>query len=77
VQRWLFGYEFKNRDGDESYSPPLWTTEHAGREIDAIGFHDLLELRFVKAFRRHGVSQQAIRVPWRLSGAGKFEQIKL
>jgi uncharacterized protein (DUF433 family) len=62
VQRWLFGYDFKTRDGDESSSPPLWTTEHAGKDIDAIGFHDLLELRFVKAFRRHGVSQQAIRV---------------
>lgn len=62
VRRWLFGYDFKLRGGAESYSPPLWPTELADQEVEAIGFHDLLELRFVKAFREYGVSLQAIRV---------------
>lgn len=62
VRRWLFGYDFKLRDGTESFSLPLWPTELADQDVEAIGFHDLLELRFVKVFREHGVSLQAIRV---------------
>lgn len=44
-----------------SASPPLWRSQLAGTLDDAIGFRDLLELRFVREFRKAGVSLQAIR----------------
>ena len=43
-------------------SAPLWKTELAEAEVEGISFHDLLEVRFVKAFLKHGVSLQTIRV---------------
>lgn len=56
VRRWLFGYKSDGVD-----HPGLWPTELSFEEDRLLGFHDLLELRFVHAFRRHGVSLQAIR----------------
>ncbi len=42
--------------------PPLWTTQHASIEDHLeIGFRDLIELRFVKAFVDAGVGLLAIR----------------
>ncbi len=56
ISRWLFGYSAgkKHYDG-------LWRTQFADHDLRALGFHDLLEVRFVHAFRQHGVSLQAIR----------------
>lgn len=62
ITRWLFGYsagsgEHKHRN------PGLWTSQLADiRDVKALGFHDLLEIRFIHAFRKHGVSLQAIRM---------------
>lgn len=56
IRRWMFGYR---SDGVEH--PGLWTPELAFSEGKLLGFHDLLEIRFVHAFRKHGVSLQAIR----------------
>lgn len=56
IRRWMFGYR---SNGVEHQG--LWTPELSGLEEKILGFHDLLEIRFVHAFRQHGVSLQAIR----------------
>jgi hypothetical protein len=57
VGRWLRGY----RSGHRTY-PPLWSSELSDSPLpQAFGFHDLLEVRVVHAFRRHGVSLPTIR----------------
>lgn len=61
VNRWLRGYTYK-RAGEIRQMPPLWTTQHAAIEDHLeIGFRDLIELRFVKAFVDAGVGLLAIR----------------
>lgn len=61
IRRWLFGYRFKSGAGEFRASPPLWRTELSDEESEAIGFHDLLELRLVKEFVLRGVSLRVIR----------------
>lgn len=62
LRRWLNGYSHKapHSKGRVSHAP-LWKTELAEQEVEGISFHDLLEVRFVQAFRKHGVSLQTIR----------------
>ena len=60
IRRWLFGYT-SNYQKQEINHPGLWQTQVASHNIEGLGFHDLLEIRFVDAFREHGVSLQAIR----------------
>ncbi|WP_455278697.1 DUF433 domain-containing protein [Cupriavidus necator] len=63
LRRWLGGYTYRSKTNGAPVSvPPLWHTELADKGVDCIGFRDLLEVRFVRAFRRHGVSLQTIRV---------------
>lgn len=60
ISRWIFGYT--RRQGTQKYDiPGLWPSELGDFNDRALGFHDLLEVRFVAAFRCHGVSLQAIR----------------
>lgn len=61
VRRWLYGYETQRAGGETYEVPPLWKRQLSEIGVDAVGFYDLLELRLVKAFRRHDVSLQAIR----------------
>lgn len=56
IRRWLFGYTAHGVQ-----HPGLWNPELADLDECVLGFHDLLEIRFVHAFRQHGVSLQAIR----------------
>jgi uncharacterized protein (DUF433 family) len=60
IKRWIEGYSFQHR-GETRSSAPLWQ-----REIESDGlvlsFRDLLEVRFIDAFRRHGVSWKVIRI---------------
>lgn len=56
IRRWMFGYSAHGVD-----HPGLWTPELSFLDENLLGFHDLLEIRFVHAFRQHGVSLQAIR----------------
>lgn len=56
LRRWLHGCETKKS------IPPLWHSELTDAELDGLSFHDLLEVRFVKEFRKAGVSLQTIRV---------------
>ncbi|MCD2166172.1 DUF433 domain-containing protein [Comamonas koreensis] len=66
IRRWLFGYNYLKTPGDELsrvYSKPLWKHELSAEEFDedVIGFRDLIELRFIREFTRHGVSIPIIR----------------
>ncbi|QCY11661.1 DUF433 domain-containing protein [Pseudomonas sp. MPC6] len=56
IRRWMFGYK-----SEGIQHSGLWMPELEFSEEKLLGFHDLLEIRFVHAFRRHGVSLQAIR----------------
>ncbi|WP_245446598.1 hypothetical protein [Neorhizobium sp. T25_27] len=61
VNRWLGGYIYR-RSGEERRIQPLWPTQHADiQEHLEIGFRDLIELRFVKAFLDAGVGLLAVR----------------
>lgn len=56
IRRWMFGYSAHGVN-----HPGLWAPELSFLDENLLGFHDLLEIRFVHAFRQHGVSLQAIR----------------
>ena len=56
IRRWLFGYTAHGVQ-----YPGILNSELADLNEGVLGFHDLLEIRFVHAFRQHGVSLQAIR----------------
>ena len=61
IRRWLRGYRFRTKK-KEHHSHPIW---HGQLEpIDhsvALGFLDLIEIRFVDAFRKAGVSWTMLR----------------
>jgi uncharacterized protein (DUF433 family) len=58
VRRWLKGYDYTTKDGHRSASP-LVTGYDAQR---AVSFLDLIEVLFVRAFLKHGVSMHTIRL---------------
>jgi len=61
IRRWMLGYR-TGRDETARDQPPVWHGQVP--RIDGtvgLGFLDLMELRFVRAFRRHGVSMTVIR----------------
>lgn len=62
LYRWLRGHTYTYH-GEEHASPPVVTSDI--RPINssyALSFLDLIEMRFVKAFREYGISLRAIRV---------------
>lgn len=62
IRRWLKGYDFKSRK-ERRHSNPVWTGQLD--PVDgklAIGFRDLMEVRFVEAFLRAGVSWKTMRL---------------
>lgn len=62
LRRWLNGYSHKAYGSEGRVrNAPLWKAELAEGQVEGISFHDLLEVRFVQAFRKHGVSLQTIR----------------
>ena len=64
VTRWLRGYTH-GKDG-QRHSEPLWKPDYQneGDQIE-LSFRDLIELRFVKAFRDLGVGLNTIRECYR------------
>ncbi|MFF7705984.1 DUF433 domain-containing protein [Pseudomonas sp. NPDC007930] len=64
IRRWVFGYRCAGVT-----HPGLWAPELSLGQSPLLGFHDLLEIRFVHAFRKHGVSLQAIRAASRQATA--------
>lgn len=62
VRRWMLGYRRLYR-GESRTLPPLWRTQFTEQDLaePTIGFRDLLELRLVNAFAKHGVHLSVIR----------------
>lgn len=62
VRRWLGGYMYRT-GGETKRMPPLWTPQLPVFDEHhlEIGFRDLIELRFVKAFIDAGLGLKAIR----------------
>lgn len=60
IKRWVEGYSFQHR-GEARSSAPLWPREIESDDL-VLSFRDLLEVRFVDAFRRYGVSWKVIRI---------------
>lgn len=61
IYRWIRGYKYTS-DENVKQMDPLWTRDIP--EIDgenAVSFYDLLEIRFINAFRIAGVSWKFIR----------------
>ena len=61
IRRWLGGYTYRHGD-DEVTMPPLWIPQvpRFDHHIE-LGFRDLIELRFVNAFTKAGLSLITIR----------------
>lgn len=63
LRRWIRGYDRREKGSAEVHAiEALWPSPLVDQEVDAISFADLLEVRFVDVFRKHGVSLQTIRV---------------
>ncbi len=61
IRRWLRGYRFRSGSQDHR-SPPLWAPQLPDIEGKmALGFLDLLEVRFVDAFLSEGVTWPTLR----------------
>jgi uncharacterized protein (DUF433 family) len=62
IRRWLRGYDYVVGQGLKKHSEPLWVPDYTNDD-DTIemSFRDLIELRFVKAFRDIGLSLPTIR----------------
>lgn len=61
VSRWLRGYDYES-DGEVRHSDPLWLPDYANDDdLIELSFRDLIELRFVKAFRDIGLGLPTIR----------------
>lgn len=61
IRRWLKGYDFKSRK-ERHHSNPVWTGQFEKLEdMLAVGFKDLMEIRFVRAFLEEGVSWKTMR----------------
>ena len=61
IRRWMKGYDFRTKK-EKHHSAPVWTGQFA--PIDdklAVGFKDLMEIRFVNEFIRQGVSWKTMR----------------
>lgn len=61
VARWLRGYDFGTEEAG-GHSEPLWRPDYANDDdLIELSFRDLIELRFVKAFRDIGLALPTIR----------------
>ncbi len=62
VIRWTMGYRYQ-RDGGIHEQPPIVRRDLSETDYAAaLSFRDLMEVRFIGAFRHEGVSLQAIRI---------------
>jgi uncharacterized protein (DUF433 family) len=61
IKRWLRGHDYVVK-GEVHHSAPLWKPDYSNdNEIIEVSFRDLIELRFVKAFRDLGLGLPTIR----------------
>ncbi|HLF20442.1 MAG TPA: DUF433 domain-containing protein [Bacteroidota bacterium] len=62
IRRWTRGYNFVEK-GKKHFSPPVIAeTMRDLTNEPVLSFLDLIEIRFLNAFREHGVSWKAIRI---------------
>lgn len=62
LRRWTLGYRFESATV-RRHSPPVIESDLTGElGLPALDFADLLEVRFLNAFREYGVSMRAIRL---------------
>jgi uncharacterized protein (DUF433 family) len=61
IARWTKGYDFIYR-GEARHSPPIIGSFQEGIDKPVLEFLDLIEIRFLNAFRDHGVGWKAIRI---------------
>ena len=65
IRRWIKGYDWsrgKDKNRPKHHSPPVWHPDVAPIEgAQALSFRDLVEVRFVDAFLRAGVSWKRLR----------------
>ena len=63
LYRWLRGYEWRDREGIDRKSYPLWKPQHKISDDGVfLGFRDLVEARVVNALVSKGVSLQTVRI---------------
>jgi uncharacterized protein (DUF433 family) len=64
IRRWMFGYKYKQADGASAHRAANVTPSLADavEEHKILTFKDLIEIHFVDAFLRHGVSWNTIKV---------------
>jgi uncharacterized protein (DUF433 family) len=63
IRRWMKGYDFRTSKREKHHSNPVWSGQLP--RIDdqvAVGFKDLMEIRFVDAFIEAGVSWKTMRL---------------
>ena len=61
IRRWMKGYDFKTKK-ERHHSNPVWSSQLAAIDDKmAVGFKDLMEIRFVNAFLNEGVSWKTMR----------------
>ncbi len=61
IKRWLEGYTSGTGPKTKQHSP-LWDGKYAGYDECYFGFEDLIEMRFVDAFIKAGLSIQSVRL---------------
>ena len=70
VQRWTKGHWYRYR-GERRFSPPIiGTGVEKGEGSPSLQFQDLMEIRFLRAFRQYGVSWRVIRL-----AAGRVQEL--
>lgn len=61
IRRWLKGYDYRTKK-DQRHSKPVWSGQLAPlNDRIAVGFKDLMEIRYVAAFLDAGVSWKTMR----------------
>lgn len=61
IRRWLKGYDFKSKRA-RHHSNPVWSGQFGAMDDKlAVGFKDLMEIRFVRAFLEKGVNWKTMR----------------
>ena len=61
IRRWTRGYTYRDRKGTQHALPPvIGVTDDGGDQV--LRFADLIEVRFLEAFRNRGVSWKTLRI---------------